>query len=145
MAEPKQRQGAAYNPLTHLILAPIFIGSLLLAIYLTIRHRTDNPVLYPWMIVLSLALFLLNVQSRLYALRVQDRVIRLEERLRLATLLPREDLLQVQGLSRAQLIGLRFASDAELGELAMRAARENLSQKAIKEAVSVWRADKARV
>lgn len=145
MAEPMQRQGAAYNPLTHFILAPIFLLSTIFAVYLTIFHRADNPVLYPWMIVLSIALLLLNVQARLYALRVQDRVIRLEERLRLATLLPREELVQVQELSRAQLIGLRFASDAELPLLAMRAVKENLSQKDIKEAVQVWRPDNARV
>ena len=145
MTQDTQRQGAAYNPLTHLVLAPLLGGSLLLAIYLTVFHRADNPVLYPWMIVLSLACFLLNVQSRVYALRVQDRVIRLEERLRLATLLPREELLEVGSLNRAQLIGLRFASDAELPALATRAAKENLSQGAIKDAVQVWRPDNARI
>lgn len=139
------RQGAAYNPLTHLILTPVFLGSFLFAIYLTIWHRADNPVLYPWMIVLSLALLLLNMQARLYSLRVQDRVIRLEERLRLATLLPREDLLQVLPLTTAQLIGLRFASDEELPALARRAVAENLPAAAIKEAVQVWRPDNARI
>lgn len=139
------RQGAAYNPITHLILTPVFLGSIILAIYLTITHRADNPVLYPWMIVISLALLLLNMQSRLYALRVQDRVIRLEERLRLSTLLPREELLPALALTPAQLIGLRFAPDAELPALARRAVQENLSQQAIKEAVQVWRPDNARV
>ena len=139
------RQGAAYNPLTHFTLMPIFLGSFLLAIYLTLWHRADNPVLYPWMIVLSLALILLNVQTRLYTLRIQDRVIRLEERLRLATLLPREELVQVLPLTTGQLIGLRFASDAELPALARRAVDENLSQAAIKEAVQVWRPDNARI
>ncbi len=145
MADSTQRQGAAYNPLTHFILAPIFFASLLFAIYLTIFHHADNPVLYPWMIVLSAALFLLNVQSRTYALRVQDRVIRLEERLRLATLLPREDLVNVLPLTNSQLIGLRFASDAELPALALRAVQENLPAAAIKEAVQVWRPDNARI
>lgn len=139
------RQGAAYNPLTHFILMPIFLGSFLFAIYLTIWHRADNPVLYPWMIPLSLALLLLNVQTRVYTLRVQDRVIRLEERLRLATLLPREELVQVLPLTTGQLIGLRFASDAELPALARRTVDENLSGAAIKEAVQVWRPDNARV
>ncbi len=145
MADTTQRQGAAYNPLTHLILAPIFFASLIFAIYLTVFHRADNPVLYPWMIVLSVALFLLNVQSRTYALRVQDRVIRLEERLRLSTLLPREELVQVLSLTTPQLIGLRFASDAELPALGRRAVQENLSAAAIKGAVEVWRPDNARI
>ena len=139
------RQGAAYNPITHFILMPIFLGSLILAIYLTLTHRADNPVLYPWMIVISVALILLNAQSRIYALRVQDRVIRLEERLRLSTLLPREDLAPALALTPAQLIGLRFASDAELPALARRAVQENLSQTAIKAAVQTWRPDKARI
>lgn len=145
MPETTERQGSALNPITHYILAPILLVSLLFAIYLTIFHRADNPVLYPWMIVLSLALFLLNMQARLYALKLQDRVIRLEERLRLATLLPREDLVQVSSLELSQLIGLRFASDTELPSLALRAAREKLSQKEIKEAIGQWRPDKLRV
>lgn len=145
MSDGTQRQGAAYNPLTHFILAPVFFASLIFAIYLTVFHRADNPVLYPWMIVLSAAFFLLNMQSRLYSLRVQDRVIRLEERLRLSTLLPREELLQVLALTPSQLIGLRFASDAELPELARRAVQENLSTATIKEAVQVWRPDNARI
>lgn len=143
--ETGQRQGAALNPLTHFILMPIFFASFLFAIYLTGWHRADNPVLYPWMIVLSLALMLLNMQTRLYTLRVQDRVIRLEERLRLSALLPREDLVQLLPLTPAQLIGLRFASDPELPALARRAVAENLSQAAIKEAVQVWRPDNARI
>lgn len=145
MSEPKSRQGAALNPITHFIVMPILFGSLLLAVYLTLTQRAANPVLYPWLIVVFLALMLLNMQSRLYALRVQDRVIRLEERLRLATLLPREQLAEVLPLTTAQLIGLRFAPDAELPALALRAVRENLSQKAIKEAIGGWRPDNARV
>ena len=144
MPDTTERQGAALNPVTHYILTPIFLGSLIFAIYLTARHRADNPVLYPWMIVISLALLLLNMQARLYALKLQDRVIRLEERLRLATLLPREDLRQVASLELSQLIGLRFASDAELPSLALRTAREKLSQKDIKEAIGQWRPDKLR-
>ena len=139
------RQGAVYNPLTHFILTPVFVGSFLFAIYLTIWHRADNPVLYPWMIVLSAALVLLNAQTRLYSLRVQDRVIRLEERLRLSTLLSREDLVHVLPLTTTQLIGLRFASDGELPALARRTVTENLSPAAIKEAVQVWRPDNARI
>lgn len=143
--ETGQRQGAALNPLTHFILLPIFFGSFLFATYLTIWHRADNPVVYPWMIVLSLALLLLNMQARLYTLRVQDRIIRLEERLRLATILPREELVEVLPLTTGQLIGLRFASDAEVPTLARRAVQEHLTPAAIKEAIEVWRPDNARV
>ena len=145
MNSSSERQGGASNLITHFILMPIFFLSLLFAVYLTIFHRHDNPVLYPWLIVLSLALFLLNAQSRLYALRLQDRVIRLEEQLRLAQLLPATDRSTAASLSTSQLIGLRFASDAEVPALAVRAAQEGLAQKAIKEAVTQWRRDDARV
>ncbi len=145
MTPSTDRQGAALNPITHFVLMPLFTLSLGFAIYLTAHRRDENPVLYPWLIVLSLALILLNMQSRLYALRVQDRVIHLEERLRLAALLAPEPLAQVQSLSSAQLIGLRFASDAELPALALRAVKEGLSQKAIKNAIGHWRPDHGRI
>ncbi|MGI4829753.1 MAG: DUF6526 family protein [Janthinobacterium lividum] len=139
------RQGAALNPSTHYILTPIFLVSFGYAIYLTAHSRHENPVLYPWLIVLFFALILLNMQSRLYALRLQDRIIRLEEHLRLASLLPAAEQASLRSLTTPQLIGLRFASDAELPSLATRAATEGLSTAAIKEAITSWRRDDARV
>jgi hypothetical protein len=94
---------------------------------------------------MALALLLLAVSARTYALRVQDRVIRLEERLRYQRLLPSDLLAASQSLTLRQIIALRFASDAELPALVQRTLRANLEPKAIKQAITNWRADDLRV
>jgi hypothetical protein len=76
---------------------------------------------------------------------VQDRVIRLEERLRLQALAAQEWHSQIYRLNESQLVGLRFAADDEVVELAKQALEHNLSQKQIKERIKSWRADELRV
>ncbi len=82
---------------------------------------------------------------RTYPLKVQDRVIRLEERLRLQALAPAEWHPQIYRLTEDQLIGLRFAADDEVVELAKQALEHNLTRKQIKERIQNWRADHLRV
>jgi hypothetical protein len=76
---------------------------------------------------------------------VQDRVIRLEERLRLQALAPSEWHAQIYRLNEDQLIGLRFASDDEVVDLAKQALEESLTRKQIKERIKIWRTDDWRI
>jgi Family of unknown function (DUF6526) len=133
---------AKFDPPFHFFLAPM---SVLFILYSCI-HLYRHPEVHS-LILLAAAItgFVALFKLRLYPLRVQDRVIRLEERLRLATLLPENLRSRIGELSEEQLIGLRFASDAELPALAQRALNEKLSRKDIKAAVTNWRPDYFRI
>jgi hypothetical protein len=92
---------------------------------------------------LALAALVLVAISRIYTVRLQDRIIRLEMRLRLAGLLPHRQA-DIERLAVRQLVALRFASDAELPALMDRALAENLTSDQIKRAVRNWQADYQR-
>jgi hypothetical protein len=96
-------------------------------------------------VILSGAAFIPVFKLRLYPLKVQDRVIRLEERLRLQSLAPEEWHAQIYRLTEDQLIGLRFAGDDEVVELAKEALEGHLNRKQIKERIKNWRADDWRI
>jgi len=97
------------------------------------------------MIVLLVFLFILMFKIRLYALRVQDRVIRLEETLRMKAILPAEQQADIARLRPGQFVALRFAADAELSERVAEALRENLKGEEIKKRIQTWRPDEFRV
>jgi Family of unknown function (DUF6526) len=97
------------------------------------------------MVVLSIAAFIPFAKLRSYPLKIQDRVIRLEERLRLQALAPAEWHAQIYHLTEDQLIGLRFASNDEVVELAKQALEHNLDRKQIKERIKDWRPDNWRL
>ena len=98
-----------------------------------------------WGVVLSLGLLILMLRVRIYALRVQDRVIRLEETLRMKALMPEAWHVRLRELTPGQFVGLRFASDEELPVLVQQALDEKLSGEAIKKRIRIWRGDTFRV
>ncbi len=99
-----------------------------------------------WYQILLLALVALTlVKTRIYALRVQDRVIRLEETLRMKALLPEPMHAQIARLKPGQFVALRFASDAELEARVREALAEDLGGEAIKKRIQEWRGDEFRV
>jgi|SRR5450432_9966 hypothetical protein len=131
-----------YDPPFHFFIIPVAVASLII----TIVHAVKVPAgINFWMIVVALAGLMAAFKIRIYALKVQDRVIRLEERLRLLSVLQEPMRSRIGELSDAQLVGLRFASDRELPALVQRALAEQLSRKDIKKSVTDWRADAARV
>ena len=94
----------------------------------------------------ALALIVIALCARLFALWAQDRVIRLEMRLKLTEVLSDELKPRIGDLSTSQLVGLRFASDAELPGLVGKVLEGSLSdQKAIKQAITAWQEDHQRV
>jgi hypothetical protein len=131
-----------YDPPYHFFVLPVFF---LLAIAGTI-HFIRRPGWHTaLMFVVAVALAVAVLKIRTYALRVQDRVIRLEERLRLTALLPEPARLRIPELTEGQLVALRFASDVEVPALAERALAEKLSRADIKKAIQNWRPDYWRI
>jgi hypothetical protein len=136
---------ARLNPPFHFFVLPMLLLNFIFSIYVTIRHWPEHWALHLWWIAMSIVFFVMAGLSRRAALTVQDRVIRLEERLRLRALLPAEERPHIDELSIKQLIALRFASDDELPALAHRTLTQNLEPKAIKQSIVNWRGDYDRV
>lgn len=140
--EQNRKSHARFDPAFHFFLAPVlsllFVQTIVQFVRLP-NSRTATMAILTFLVLCGV------VKSRAYSLRVQDRLIRLEERLRLASLAgPRMSDLS-GALTESQWIALRFASDPEMPALAERAAREKLSNKQIKDAIQVWRPDYFRV
>jgi len=142
-SEPQNlKNHARFDPPYHFVLVFLVLANLIVSIVVVVRH----PCFYSaWFVVLSVAAFIALFRMRQYPLKVQDRVIRLEERLRLQALAPAEWHSQIYCLTEDQLIGLRFAADDEVVELAKQALEQNLNRKQIKERIKDWRADYWRV
>jgi hypothetical protein len=119
------------------------LGLLLLALILAVRQLFLGRG--AGQLVLALLLAVVLMLTRGYALRVQDRLIRLEETLRMQRLLPPELCLRIAELTPGQFVALRFASDPELAERMAEALQEHLRADAIKRRIQVWRPDTFRV
>lgn len=138
-----------FDPLFHFFLVPVFALGLVMSLIHFFAHLTESDFRDNFhsalLILLATALLVWVFKTRLYALKVQDRIIRLEERLRLMQVLPEPLRARIPELTENQLCGLRFASNAELPTLAERALNEKLSRKDIKKLVQSWRPDYWRV
>jgi hypothetical protein len=144
MSQPEQnfKNHVRMDPMFHYVLVWIFLLNLILCIVQFVRA---GGWFNGWLIILAIGLFLLLFKTRNYPLKVQDRVIRLEERLRLALLLPEAMRPRIAEFSERQLVALRFASDEELPALAEQTLSEHLTSKQIKQRIVHWRPDYFRV
>jgi hypothetical protein len=144
MQEQSYAKHAKFVPMFHFVLGLIILASVIGSLVNLWQSLGDHERLYSASLIaaMSVALFLLFIFTRSFAMGVQDRAIRAEENLRYFALTgnrldPR--------LTIKQIVGLRFASDAEFVELAKKAAEESLPQDTIKKSVKSWRADHDRV
>ena len=129
-------------PLYHFVLTPMLLAFLIYTIVQMVRFPDVDRAM---LIFLTLALIVLALASRLSTLKVQDRVIRLEENLRYRRVLSEELAERAANLRTSQIIGLRFAGDEELPELIERTLNgEFENTKDIKLAVKNWRGDYLR-
>ena len=130
-----------WDPRFHFFLIPVVIITLGFAIWNLIKAP---GVVSAWLVVVVIGWGMTAFLARIYALKAQDRVIRLEERLRMAEVLPEPLRSRIGELTAGQLVTLRFAPDAELPALVQKAlAGESNSD--IKKAIVNWRPDYHRV
>ena len=142
MATQSIKNHARFDPAYHFFLFPLAVALLVAAAINLVRNPGVSAVFH---LLAGVWAALTTLKFRVYALKVQDRVIRLEERLRLRQLLPAVQQAGIGEFTEDQLIGLRFASDAELPELAQKALDGKWDRKQIKAAVRNWRPDDWRV
>ena len=133
-----------FVPMFHGVLFGLLLLTLIGACVNLYQSMGDHQRLYSasLLVVLTVAMIMVSLFARVFALKAQDRAIRAEENLRHFVMTGK--LLDPR-LTVRQIIGLRFASDAEFVALAQRAAAEGLGGKDVKRAVKSWRADTYRV
>jgi hypothetical protein len=128
-----------FHPMFHFFALPVLLLNVLATIWHTWRHPTPWN---GWLIVFSIALLMAVLAARAQTLHVQDRLIRLEMRLRLRQVLTGALAGRIMELTYRQLIGLRFASDAELPALVERCLSGDLpNDEAVKKQVKDWQPD----
>ncbi len=131
-----------FVPGFHYVALPILLINVIYSGFLTATSFSVDSVIG---LLVAIALVIVGLFARTFALGAQDRVIRLEERLRLRDLLPDQSG-TIDNLTTAQLIGLRFASDGEVGALVAAVAAEGIEdRKEIKKRVTNWRPDHQRL
>ncbi len=138
-----------YDPPIHFFVTFVFLINVIITGYYFGRAlfsgQWGSIIFHAWLFIFMIAMVVLLVRVRGYPIKVQDRIIRLEERLRLMSLLQEPLRSRISELQDSQLVGLRFASDEELPGLVQRALDEKLSRGDIKKAIVKWRPDNSRV
>ena len=145
MADQTQALGThrRFIPAWHFFTLPVLVANVVVVV---VRFARDPSIINGWGFLVALALLIGIALSRTMPLRAQDRIIRLEERIRFERVLPAELRGRIGELTADQLIGLRFAPDDEVPELTRRALGGDLKTRAdIKRAIRSWRADNMRV
>lgn len=145
MSDRKPQSYANYKrrqPAFHFFIAPVLITNLIVVIVYLALHP---GLAAAWLLIVSAALLMLAFLVRINPIKVQDRLIRLEERMRLATLLSEPARSRIPELTEHQLIALRFAPDAEIPQLVEETLRDNLGPKDIKKKIQNWRPDYFRI
>lgn len=133
---------AKFDPPFHFFVLPVLLVNIFVVAFFYFRSPGLGGA---WIVLVSVALLVFAGRTRSFVTHLQDRIIRLEERLRLSTVLQQPLRSRISELSDTQLIALRFAGDAELPVLVQRALDEKLSRREIKKAIVDWRPDYARV
>jgi len=134
---------ARLMPAFHMFVLPVLLLNAGDSIYTLVRVGITYHTVVGVLVAFALLAFAFS--ARLFALTVQDRVIRLEMRLRLAEVLPVDLRPRIPEFTVSQLVSLRFASDAELPALARKVLDEKLNdRKAIKQLIKNWQADYLR-
>lgn len=144
MAETQNYQNhVRYYPLVHFFLTPIFLFNF---VWQAVRLYQEPNWDRVESLLLAIAFIGLQLAARLQALKAQDRVIRLEERLRYHAILPADLAAQAVNIKTGNILALRFASDEELPELVRKTLNGELkTSKEIKEVIKNWRGDYLRV
>ena len=131
-----------FDPLFHFFALPVIMLSVIVTLVHCLHRQNWFSI---WLVIFSIAIAVVTLKVRFYATKLQDRIIRMEERQRLYGLLPETLRARIGELSEAQLVGLRFASDAELPGLVEETFAKKLSGAQIKKSIKVWRPDYFRV
>ncbi len=131
-----------FIPFYHFFILPLSLFLFIGTIVNLVKSSHENLYNASLLVLCSFIVIIVVVFSRKYALKAQDRVIRVEENFRHFVLTGKQ---LDSKLSIRQIIGLRFASDKEMPELAKKAVAENLSENAIKKLIKDWKADTYRV
>ncbi len=135
-----------WDPWYHFFAFSVVSISFFVALWMFVKSLSGGfSVSLAWNLIAWVAAIVLTLRIRIYPLKLQDRIIRLEERLRLAALLDEPLKSRIGELEVRQLVGLRFASDAEIPGLVKVALDEKLSGEEIKKRIQTWRPDTLRV